>query len=65
MEKNRISTRQLRDEIKNAIEAAEKGKTISEDDKFRLIKELDEEVARHNDELKAIKDKKEQEIMTI
>ena len=65
MEKNRISTRQLRDEIKNAIEAAEKGKTISEDDKFRFIKELDEEVARHNDELKAIKDKKEQEIMTI
>ena len=65
MEKTRISLRQARDEIKNAIEAAEKAKTIPEDDKFRFMKELDEEVARRNEELKTIKDKKEQEIMTI
>jgi len=65
METSRISLRQIRDEIKEAIEAAFKGKEMSEDDKFRFFKELDEEIARLNDELKKIKDKKEEEIMTI
>lgn len=61
----RISVRQIRDEIKNDIEQAEENKEINEDDKFRFIKELDEEVAENNDELKKTRDKKEEEIMTI
>lgn len=61
----RISLRQTRDEIKESIEAAFKNKDLSEDDKFRFIKELDEEISRQNDELKKIKDKKEEEVMTI
>lgn len=65
MEAGRVSLRQTRDEIKESIEAAFKDKEISEDDKFRFVKELDEEIARRNDELKKIKDKKEEEIMTI
>lgn len=65
IEHSRISLRKLRDEIKGSIEQAEKNKTISEDDRFRFIKELDEEVAKKNDEMKTIRDKKEQEIMTI
>jgi ribosome recycling factor len=65
METARISLRQTRDEIKNLIEAAFKSKSMSEDDKFRFFKELDEEIARQNDEIKNIKDKKEEEIMTI
>ncbi len=65
MEVSRISLRQTRDEIKELIEAAFKSKAMSEDDKFRFLKELDEEIARKNDELKKIKDKKEEEIMTI
>ena len=65
METGRISLRQTRDEIKEAIEAGFKNKEMSEDDKFRFIKELDEEVSRRNDELKKIKEKKEEEIMTI
>ncbi len=65
METARISLRQNRDEIKESIEAAFKNKGISQDDKFRFFKELDEETARQNDELKKIKEKKEQEIMTI
>lgn len=65
LEEARISVRQTRDEVKKAIEAAEAGKAISEDDKFRFIKELDEAVAKQNDELKQIRDKKETEIMTI
>jgi ribosome recycling factor len=64
-EHSRISFRQVRDEIKGTIEAAEKNKEISEDDKFRFMKELDEEVVKKNDELKVLRDKKEQDIMTI
>lgn len=65
MEVSRISLRQTRDEIKELIEAAFKSKAVNEDDKFRFLKELDEEIAQKNDELKKIKDKKEEEIMTI
>jgi len=65
MEAARIKIRQTRDEIKEDIENAEKNKEISEDDKFRFIKELDEEVRSKNEELKEIRDKKEEEIMTI
>ena len=65
MEAARISIRQTRDEIKSGIEDAEDGKEISEDDKFRYIKELDEEVGNKNEMLKTIRDKKEGEIMTI
>ena len=64
-EAGRISFRRIRDEIKNEIEGAEKKKEISEDDKFRFIKELDEEIARRSDELKEIRDSKEKDIMTI
>jgi ribosome recycling factor len=65
METARIALRQVRDEIKADIEEAEKNKEISEDDKFRFIHELDEEVRKLNDELKEVRDKKEGEIMTI
>lgn len=65
METARISLRKTRDEIKELIEAAFKSKTVNEDDKFRFFKELDEEIARQNDEIKKIKDKKSEEIMTI
>lgn len=65
MESSRISIRKLRDEIKTDIEKAESVKEISEDDKFRFIKELDEEVSKRNGEIKDIRDKKEVEIMTI
>ena len=64
-EKARIATRQIRDEVKENIEKAEELKEISEDDKFRFIKELDEEVANNNNKIKEIREKKEEDIMTI
>jgi len=64
-EASRISTRQTRDEIKQTIEDAEKNKEISEDDKFRFLKELEEYIHNKNEELKDIRDKKENDIMTI
>ena len=65
MEDARVGLRKVRDDVKTGIENAEDEKAISEDDKFRFIKDLDEEVRRLNDEVKAIRDKKEEEIMTI
>jgi ribosome recycling factor len=65
MEEARIVLRQAREEVKNKIEAAFATKEISEDDKFRFVKELDEFLSKKNDELKSLRDKKETEIMTI
>lgn len=64
-EKAKISARQLRDEIKTAIEEDFAGKEIGEDDKFRFIKELDEEIGKLNDTIKELRDKKEKEVMEI
>jgi len=64
-EEARISLRNVREEIKNNIEKAEKEKEIGEDDKFKFIKDLDAEITKMNDELKKIRDKKEEDIMTI
>lgn len=65
MEKTRVILRQLREGVKHQIEGAFEEKSISEDDKFRFIKELDEFSSKKNDELKDIRDKKEQDIMEI
>ncbi len=65
LEHSRIVVRKIRDEVKETIEKAEKDKEISEDDKFRFIKELDEKVREMNEEFKEIRDVKEKDIMTI
>jgi ribosome recycling factor len=65
MEKSRISLRGVRDNIKNSIESVFDSKEISEDDKFRFIKELDAFSANKNEELKSTRDSKEKDIMEI
>ncbi|KKR21157.1 MAG: Ribosome recycling factor [Parcubacteria group bacterium GW2011_GWE2_39_37] len=65
MEEARIAVRKVRDEIKSAIEQAETDKEISEDEKYQFIRELEEEVAKKNEEIKKLKEKKEEDIMTI
>ena len=65
MEKTRVILRQARDGVKNLIEKSYTDKEISEDDKFRFMKELDEFSAKKNDELKEIRDRKEIDIMEI
>lgn len=65
MEKVRIILRNARDNTKNLIEKAFDAKEISEDDKFRFMKELDEFSAKKNEELKDIRDRKEKDIMEI
>ena len=65
MEKTRIIIRGARDDIKDSIETAFDAKEMSEDDKFRFMKELDEFSAKKNDELNALRDNKEKSIMEI
>ena len=65
MEKTRIILRGARDNVKGAIEASFEAKEMSEDDKFRAMKELDEFSAKKNEELKDIRDRKETDIMEI
>lgn len=65
LETARVEIRKLRDDIKSKIEKDFEAKELAEDDKFRYIKELDEEISKKNEELKELKDKKEKEIMTI
>ncbi len=65
LEEARIVIRQVRDEVKQAIEKSFDDKEMSEDDKFRFIKELDETVGKQNDLLREVRDHKEKDIMTI
>jgi len=65
LELARISLRNVREAVKDEIAKAEKDKKISEDDKFRFQAELEEFVKKQNDEVKAIGEKKEHELMTI
>jgi len=65
LEKTRIILRQARENVKNAIEDAFEAKEISEDQKFRFVKELDDFSTRKNEELKDLRDKKEKDIMEI
>lgn len=64
-EKARITIRQIREEVKENIEKDEKNKEITEDDKFRFIKELDEEIKSKNEEIEELRKKKEEDIMTV
>lgn len=65
LEQARISIRQVREDIKKAIDNAEKNKEIAEDERFRLNDELDKKVKEYNDQIKAIGEEKEKEITTV
>lgn len=65
MEKTRIVIRNARDGVKDLIEEGFDDKEISEDEKFRFVKDLDEFTAKKNEELKSIRDLKEESIMKI
>lgn len=65
LEKAKQSVRSVREDLKNAIADDEKEKKITQDDKFRYQKELDDLTQEINDDLKNISDDKEKEIMSI
>jgi len=61
----KISLRVVRDKAKEEIIEAEKNKEFGEDEKFRLLEELDKKVGSYNDQIKSLTDSKEAEILTV
>lgn len=65
VEVQRVRFRQLRDKIRESIQSKAKTKELTEDDKHRLLKELDGETGKLSEMLEELARKKEQEIMTV
>jgi len=65
LEQSKQSLRKIRDRIREAIMAEEKDKKISEDEKFKQLKKIDEMVGEYNEKIKKMGEEKEKEIMTI
>jgi len=65
MEKSKIALRQIRDKVKDEIGKMEKEKELTEDDRFMLLKKLDETTKEYTTKVEELGEKKENEIMTI
>ncbi len=65
VEQAKIGVRTLRDKIKEEIGKEEKAKTITEDDRYNLIKELDEITKEYTTQAESAGNTKEKEILTI
>jgi ribosome recycling factor len=65
LETARIAIRKIREEVKDEIELAEKENSLSEDEKFSQLDELDKIVKEFNDKVKLVGEEKEKEITTI
>ncbi len=61
----RIAIRKVREDIKDMILSEEQDNNIAEDEKFRLMEELDKAVKDYNEKIKEIGEKKEEEISTV
>lgn len=65
LEHGKQSVRKIRDRIRETVLAEEKEKKISEDERFKLLKNLDETTGEYNEKIKKIGEEKEKEIMQI
>lgn len=65
VEEARIKIRRVREEVRELTVKAEKEKEISEDEKFKVLDELDKLTKMYTDRVTALGDAKEDEIMTI
>lgn len=65
VEEARISIRSVREGLREEIMKQEKEKDISEDEKFKLLDELDKLTKEYNDKISEIGSNKESEIMTV
>jgi ribosome recycling factor len=62
LEQARQAVRGIRDGIKEEIIKTEKAKQITEDEKYKLVEDLDEMTRKYNEEIKQVGEKKENEI---
>lgn len=65
VEERKVSTRGNRDDARRKIKVQVDVKSLTEDDKFRLEKEIDDITQKINEEIQKVKDAKEQEIMSV
>lgn len=65
IEHARVSVRNVRETAKAEVVKADKDKLISEDEKYRLLEQLDKTAAGFNEQIKNLGIDKDHEIMTI
>jgi ribosome recycling factor len=65
LETGKINIRQVRDKVKEAILKAEKDKSLTQDDRYQFLADLDNYVSELNKKAEAMAKEKEEEIMTI
>jgi len=65
LEQSRIAVRGVRENARAEIIKTEKEGELTEDEKYRLLEQLDKVVAGWNDKIKQVGEDKEKEIMTI
>ncbi|MGC9049001.1 MAG: ribosome recycling factor [Patescibacteria group bacterium] len=65
LEQTRINLRNLRDEFRSKINKLAKEKEITEDDKYRLLEDLDKKTSKFMEEIETIGERKEREITTL
>ncbi len=65
VENARVSIRKIREEVKGLAVEGEKDGSVTEDEKFRFIEELEKVVKEYNEKIKEIGEKKEAEINMI
>ena len=65
LEKARVSVRQVREKVREKINAMSESKEISEDEKFKLLKELDTATGGYIKEIDGIGTKKSEELTSI
>ncbi|PIZ65817.1 ribosome recycling factor [Candidatus Roizmanbacteria bacterium CG_4_9_14_0_2_um_filter_39_13] len=65
VEETRNKVRYERDSIRKKIKQLEDAKELTEDDTYRLEKEVDAMTGKINNELQTVKESKEQEIMEV
>jgi ribosome recycling factor len=64
-EEARISIRSIREDVWQEIQEMEKSGEIAEDDKFRAKERLQEVINEYNKKVDELREKKEQDIMTV
>jgi len=65
LEEAKVSLRAIREKIRGKTMEQEKNKEISEDEKYKNLEELDNLIKGYNEKIKALGDKKEEDIMKI
>lgn len=65
VEEKKVSIRGNRDDARRKIKNLVDKKELTEDDKFRLEKEIDDATQKINEEIHTVKEAKEKEIMSI